>query len=140
MLFSQHLNWNLDMFKKRWLSVTLQKFEKSQIFVLFENEASYEEFFLPTSVLSHVTNTLCYIFGQNLIKKAQGYKSSIFLLLHQYTFIAVFFRKSIIEIWEINPWRRNSSINSSRELAFTEIAGNFRNIETKIRNCIMKSD
>ena len=83
--------------------MTLQKFEKSQIFVLFENEASYEEFFLPTIVLSHVTNTLCYIFGQNSIKKAQGYKSSIFLLLYQYTFIVVFFRKSIIEIWEINP-------------------------------------
>ena len=83
--------------------MTLQKCEKSQIFVLFENEASYEEIFSPTSVLSHVTDTLCYIFGQNSIKKAQGYKSSIFLLLYQYTFIAVFFRKSIIEIWGNEP-------------------------------------
>ena len=32
-----------------------------------ENEASYEEFFLPTSVLSHVRNTLCNIFSKNLI-------------------------------------------------------------------------
>ena len=42
------------------------KNEKSQIFVLFENEASYEDFLLA-SVSSHVTDTLCNIFNQNLI-------------------------------------------------------------------------
>ena len=45
----------------------IAKTDQSQIFVLFENETSYEDFFLPTSVLSHVTNTLCNIFSQNLI-------------------------------------------------------------------------
>ena len=45
----------------------IAKIEKLQIFVLLENEASYEVFCLPTSVLSHVIDTLCNIFSQNLI-------------------------------------------------------------------------
>ena len=73
-------------------------------------------------------------------KEAKGYKSNILLLLHQYAFADVFFRKSIIEIWEINPWRTNSSINGSRERAFTEIVGYFCNIGKKIRKCVMKFD
>ena len=72
--------------------------------------------------------------------EAQGKKSKILLLLHQYAFIDVFFRKSIIEIWEINPWRTNSSINGSSEQAFTETAGYFCNIGTKIRKFLMKFD
>ena len=44
------------------------KIKKSRIFVLFQNEASYEEFFLPTSILNHVADTLCNIFSQNLQK------------------------------------------------------------------------
>ena len=38
----------MDMLKKVVLH-DIAKIEKSQIFVLFENEDSYEEFFLPTS-------------------------------------------------------------------------------------------
>ena len=64
-------------------------------------------------------------------KEAQGYKSSILLLMYQCAFIDVFFRRGIIETWEINPWRTNSSINGSRERAFTEIVGYFCNIGTK---------
>ena len=71
---------------------------------------------------------------------AQGYKSNILLLLYQYAFIDVFSRKKIIEIWEINPWQTNSSINGSRERAFTEIVGYFCNTGTKIRKCVMKFD
>ena len=73
-------------------------------------------------------------------KEAQGYKSNILLLLYQYTFIYLDFRKSIIEIWEINPWKTNSSINGSREQAFTEIVGYFCNIKAKIRKYVMKFD
>ena len=69
-------------------------------------------------------------------KEAHGYKSIILLLLYQYAFIDVFFRKSIIEIWEINPWRTNSSINGSREQEFTEIVGYFCNTGTKIKNVL----
>ena len=53
--------------KKRVTLRDIAKIEKLKIFVLFENEASYEKIFFPTSVLSHVTNTLCNIFSQNLI-------------------------------------------------------------------------
>ena len=55
----------MDMFKKKVAHRDIAKTEKSHIFVLFENEASYEFFFffLPTSVLSHVTDTLCNIFS-----------------------------------------------------------------------------
>ena len=45
----------------------IRKIEKSQLFALFENEASYEYFFVHPSVLSHVTDILCNIFNQNLI-------------------------------------------------------------------------
>ena len=47
----------------------IAKIKKSQFFykVLFENEASYEDFFLPTGVLSYVTDTFRNIFSQNLI-------------------------------------------------------------------------
>ena len=75
--------------------------------------------FFSTSVLSHVTNTLGNIFSQNWSKESQGYKSNILLLLYNYAFVDVFFRKSIIKIWESNPWRTNSSINGSTEQAFT---------------------
>ena len=54
------------MFKKKVALCYIAKIEKSQTFVLFENEVSHEDFF-PTSILSHVTNTLCDIFSQNLI-------------------------------------------------------------------------
>ena len=52
--------------KKKVALCYIAKIEKSQTFVLFENEVSHEDFF-PTSILSHVTNTLCDIFSQNLI-------------------------------------------------------------------------
>ena len=56
------------MFSKKKVALHgTAKMEKSQIFVLFENEALYEDFFLSTSVLSHVTDTLCNIFRQNFI-------------------------------------------------------------------------
>ena len=49
-------------------SVTLQKLKNHKfLFYLKNKEASYEDFFLPLSVLSHVMNTLCNIFSQNLI-------------------------------------------------------------------------
>ena len=84
---------------------------------------------------------LCVTFSVKIwSKEAHGYKSNILLLLYQYTFIDVFFRKSIIEIWEINPRPTNSSINGSREQAFTEIIGYFCYIGTKIRKCVMKFD
>ena len=54
------------MFKKKLVLSDIAKTENSQIFVLFENEASYEDFF-PISVLSHITDTSCNIFSQNLI-------------------------------------------------------------------------
>ena len=66
---------------------------------------------------------LCVTFSVKIwSKEVQGYKSDILLLLYQYAFIYVFFRKSIIEIWETNPWQTNSSINGSREWAFTELS------------------
>ena len=68
-------------------------------------------------------------------KEAQGYKSNILLLQYQYAFIDVFFRKSIIEIWEINPWLTNLSINGSREEGFIEIVGYFGKIGSKTRKC-----
>ena len=52
--------------KKKVALRDIAEIEKSQTFVLFENEASYEDFF-PTSVSSHVMDTLCNIFSQNLI-------------------------------------------------------------------------
>ena len=73
-------------------------------------------------------------------KEVQGYKSNILLLMYQYAFTDVFFRKSIIEIWENNPLGTNSSINDSREQVFTEIVGYFCNIGTKIRKPVMKFD
>ena len=55
-----------DMFKKKWPSMTLQKLKKLQIFVSFENEASYEDFFARKCFKSFM-DTLCNIFSQNLI-------------------------------------------------------------------------
>ena len=73
---------------------------------------------------------LCVTFSAKIwSKEAQGYKSNILLLLYQYVFMDVFFRKIIIEIWEINPSWTNSSINGRREQAFTEIVGYFCNKE-----------
>ena len=100
--------------------MTLQKLKKTQISVLFENEASYEV--------------------KTWSKEAQGYKSNILLLLYQYTLIGVFFKNSIIEIWEIDPWRTNISINGTMVQAFTEIVGHFYNIWTKIRKYVMEFD
>ena len=37
----------MDMFKKKVAFRDIAKNEKSQIFVLFENEALYEDFFCP---------------------------------------------------------------------------------------------
>ena len=37
----------MDMFQKKVAFRDIAKIEKSQIFVLFENEASYEECFCP---------------------------------------------------------------------------------------------
>ena len=84
-------------------------------------------------------------------KEAQGYKSNcnrllfslaiyIYICMYQYAFIDVFSRKKMIDIWKINPWWTNSSINGSREQAFTENAGYFCNIGTRLRKCIMKLD
>ena len=97
-----------------------------------KNEASYEDFFAYKCFKSCL-QILCVTFSIKIwSKEAQGQKSNILLLLYQYAFIDVFFRKSIIKIWEINPWRTNSSINGSREQTFTEIIGYFCNIGTKI--------
>ena len=74
---------------------------------------------------------LCVTFSVKIwSKEAQGYESlkvANILLLHSVSvvFIGVYFRKSIIDIWEINPWRTSSLINGSREQAFTEIVGYF---------------
>ena len=84
---------------------------------------------------------LCVTFSVKIwSKEAQGYKSNILLLLYQYAFIDVFFRKSIIEIWEINPWQTNSSINDSGKQVFTEIVRYFCNTGAKIRKRVMKFD
>ena len=48
--FQPSLAFHMDTFKKVALR-DISKIEKSEIFVLFENEASYEDF-LPASVLS----------------------------------------------------------------------------------------
>ena len=78
---------------------------------------------------------LCVTFSVKIwSKEAQGYKIYVLLLQLQNAFIEVFFRKSIIEVWEINSWWSNSSINVSREWAFTEIVGYFCKIGTEI-NC-----
>lgn len=87
--------------------------------------------FLPTRVWSHVTDTLCIILVKIWPKESQGFKSHILLLMYQYVFINIFFRKSVIEIWEVNHWRTDSSINGSWERAFTEIIGYFCNIGKK---------
>ena len=73
-------------------------------------------------------------------KEAQGYIGNILLPLYQYALRDVFFRKGIIQVWEINPWRTNSSINGSRKRAFTEIVGYLCNIGTEIRKSAMKFD
>ena len=118
----------------------IAKIEKSQIFILFENEISYEEFFCP-QMFKVMLQILCVTFSVKIwSKEAQGYKSNILLFLYQYSFIDIFFRKNISEIWKNNPWRTNSSKNGSREQAFTEIVRNFCKIGAKIRKCIMKFD
>ena len=84
---------------------------------------------------------LCVTFSVKIWSKdTQGHKSKILLLLYQYAFIDVFFKKSIIEISKINPWQTNSSINGSREQAITEIVRCFCNTGTKLRKCVMKFD
>ena len=108
----------------------IAKIEKSQIFYFFENEASYGDF-------AHKCFKSCYGYFVTFSvkiwsKEAQGYKSDILLLLYQYVFTDAFFRESIIEIWEINPWRTNSS--------FTEIFRYFCNIGTKTRKWVVKFD
>ena len=126
------------MFKKRSGPPWHGKNWKSQIFVLFENEASCED--LLFCFFAHKCFKSCYGYFVTFSvkvwsKEANGYRSNILLLLYQYVILDVFFRKSIIEIQEINPWRTNSSINGSREWAFTEMVEYFSNIRTKIRNC-----
>ena len=115
----------------------IAKIEKSQIFVLFENEASCED--LLFCFFAHKCFKSCYRYFVTFSvkvwsKETNGYRSNILLLLYQYVILDVFFRKSIIEIQEINPSRTNSSINGSREWAFTEMVEYFSNIGTKIRN------
>ena len=84
---------------------------------------------------------LCVRFSVKIwSKEAQGYKNNILLLLYQYSIIDVFLGKSIIKIWEINPWWTNSSINGSREWAFTEKVGYFCNIGAKIGKFVMEFD
>ena len=50
------------MFKKIWPSVTLQKL-KNHKFLFYLKMKPHEDFFLPTGVLSHVTDTLLRIFS-----------------------------------------------------------------------------
>ena len=57
--------WN--MLKKEVVLRDIAKIEKLQIFVLFENEALYEDFFAHKCFKSRCGYTLCYIFSQNLI-------------------------------------------------------------------------
>ena len=52
-------------------------------------------------VLSHVVDILYNISIKIWFKQAQGYKSNNLLLLYQYPFIDVFFRKSLIKIGKI---------------------------------------
>ena len=76
----------------------IAKIEKLQIFVLFENEASYEDFFAH-KCFKVMLQILCVTFSVKILsKEVQGYKSNILLLVYQYSFIDVFFIKSIIEI------------------------------------------
>ena len=115
-----------DWFYKRTCSkkvalCDIAKIKKLQIFVPFENEASNEDFFCPQAfqVMLQILCVKCSV--KIWSEEAQGYKSNILLLLYQYTLIDAFFWKSIIEIWEINPWRTNSSTNGSTKRVFTEI-------------------
>ena len=91
-------------------------------------------FILPTSVLQ--CYTLCNIFSENLIYRSTGIQKYHFVTPVSTCLCNVFFRKSIIEIWEINPWRRNSSIIGSREQEFAEFVGYFWSIEAKIRKSV----
>ena len=126
--------------KKKVAVHDIVKIEKSN-FVLFENEASYKEFFFACKCFKSCYQILCVTFSVKIwSKEAQGYRSNILLLLYQYAFIDVFFRKSIIEIWKINPWRTNSWKNDSWDQALTEIVSYFCNIRTKIRKYVMKFD
>ena len=112
--------------------MTLQKSKNHKfLFYLKMKPHNHEDLFC-LQVFKSCYN-MCNIFSQIWSKEAQGYKSNILLLLYQYVFIDAYFRKSIIEIWEINPRWTNSSINGSRKLAFTEIVGYFCNIGAKIR-------
>ena len=128
-----------DMFKKMWPSVTLQKLKNHKFLFYLKMKPHMKIFF------AHRCFKSCYGYFVTFSvkiwsKEAHRYKSNILLLLCQYAFIDVFFRKLIIEIWEINLWRVNSSINVSRERMLTEIVGHFCNIGTKIRKCVMKFD
>ena len=52
--------------KKKVALCDTAKIEKLQIFVLFENEAAYKDFFAH-KCFSHVGDTLCNVNSQNLI-------------------------------------------------------------------------
>ena len=74
----------------------------------------------------------CIIFSVKIwSNEAQGYASNILLLLYQYAFIDKFFRKNVIEIWEINLWRTNSSIKGSREKHLQKLSDAFITLEQK---------
>ena len=97
-LLTNHKIKLLDMFKNKVALYDIAKIEKSQIFVLFENEASYEDFFAH-KYFKVMLRILCVTFSVKILsKEVQGYKSNILLLVYQYSFIDVFFIKSIIEI------------------------------------------
>ena len=52
--------------RKKYPSVTLQKL-KNHKFLFYLKMKPHMKIFLPKSVLSHVRDTLCNIFSQNLI-------------------------------------------------------------------------
>ena len=92
----------IDMLKKSSPPWHCKKWKITNFCLIWKGSLIWK-FFLPTSDLSHVTE-LCVTFSVKIwSKEAQEYKSNILFLLYQYSFIDAFFRKSIINIWEINP-------------------------------------
>ena len=118
----------------------IAKIEKSQIFVYLKMKPLIKIFFACKCFKSCYGYFVLDFQSKFDLKKHRDTKitfcySCINIPLH-----LVFFRLSMIQIWEINPWWTNSSVNGSREQAFTEITRYFCNNGTKIRKCVMKFD
>ena len=121
----------MDMLKKYHLC-DIVKIKISQMFVLFENKVSYENFFAKNSFKSCHRYIICIAFSvKSWSKEAQGYKSNIFLTSVSIWLSDVFFRESMIEICKINPWGTSTWISVSRKWAFTEVVRYFGSLEQK---------